>query len=69
MKKLEIARQIARRNGVSEGEAADRLDRVVQDILTNLRHGKSAGIPGLGRFRAASDGRIVFTRQGDKPRA
>ncbi len=60
MKKPEIAKSIARRAGVSEGEAADRLDRVVHQILSNLRNGKPAQIPGLGRFTNGADGRVRF---------
>ena len=64
MNKPEIARKIARQTGVSDAEAADRLDRVVHDILTNLRRGKPAELPGLGRFRPGNGGRIRFERSG-----
>jgi len=63
MKKPEIARRIARQAGVSQAEAADHLDRVVSEILTSLRRGESAELPGLGRFRPASGGRIRFERE------
>jgi hypothetical protein len=36
MKKPEIARRLAREAGVTEAEAADQLDRVVEEILSNL---------------------------------
>ncbi|HKA01143.1 MAG TPA: hypothetical protein VKE70_31740 [Candidatus Solibacter sp.] len=45
MKKPEIAKDIARQAGVSEGEAADRLDRVVQDTLSKLRDGLGVFYP------------------------
>ncbi len=63
MKKPEIARRIARQAGVSQAEAADRLDRMVSEILTSLRRGESADLPGLGRFRPTSGGRIRFERE------
>jgi len=63
MKKPEIARKIARHAGLSAAEAADSLDRIVNDIVDKLRHGKEAEIPGLGRFHPASDGRIRFVKE------
>jgi nucleoid DNA-binding protein len=50
MKKSEIAKRLARRAGVSKAEAADQLDRVVHDILSRLRRGQPAELPGLGKF-------------------
>ena len=50
MKKSQIAKKLARRSGVSKAEAADQLDRVVHKILSSLRHGQSAPLPGLGTF-------------------
>jgi nucleoid DNA-binding protein len=60
MRKAEIARRIARSAGVSEAEAADRLDRVVREILDNLRRGRPASLPGLGEFKKGSDGKVAF---------
>jgi nucleoid DNA-binding protein len=68
MKKPEIARDLARRTGVTEAEAADRLDRVVHDILSKLRSGKPASLPGLGRFTAGPDGKVKFQPTGEKRR-
>jgi nucleoid DNA-binding protein len=62
MKKHEIAKQMARQSGVTQGEAADRLDRVVHEILVRLREGKAARLPGLGRFRPGADGKVAFQR-------
>ena len=50
MKKPEIAKRMARQSGVSQAEAADRLDQVVHRILSNLRKGKETDVPGLGKF-------------------
>ncbi len=60
MKKREIARRMARSTGLSEAEAADRLDRVVRQILRNLRKGRTASLPGLGRFKNGVDGKVAF---------
>jgi nucleoid DNA-binding protein len=64
MKKPEIAKNMARHAGVTRGEAADRLDRVVQQILSRLRKGQEADLPGLGRFSFGPDGRVSFEREG-----
>jgi nucleoid DNA-binding protein len=63
MRKPEIARKMARQAGVSEGEAADRLDRVVREILARLRKGKQADLPGLGRLTAGPDGKVSFQKE------
>ena len=68
MKKPEITRDLARRTGITEAEAADRLDRVVQDILTKLRAGRTASLPGLGRFSTSACGKVKFEPQGEKRR-
>jgi hypothetical protein len=68
MKKPDIAKRMARQAGVSEAEAADCLDHVVGQILRNLRQGKIALLPGLGKFRPRADGKVAFQRQGGKRR-
>jgi nucleoid DNA-binding protein len=50
MKKRQIARRLAKRSGISSAEAADQLDRVVHEILSHLRGGRAAPLPGLGTF-------------------
>jgi len=50
MKKKQIAKRLAKRSGISSAEAADQLDRVVHDILSHLRGGQPAPLPGLGTF-------------------
>jgi nucleoid DNA-binding protein len=60
MKKPEIAKRLARHEGVTPAEAADRLDRVVHQILQNLRRGKDAPLPGMGKFKQESGGRLSF---------
>ena len=54
---------MARASKMSAGEAADRLDRAVRDILCNLRRGKDAALPGLGSFRPAANGQVMFHRE------
>ena len=56
MKKAEIARRIALESGVTRAEAADKLDRMVHRILTNLKRGHKTELPGLGAFLPDSRG-------------
>ena len=65
MKKPEIAKRMARRSKSSVGEAADRLDRMVQRIVSGLRQGKPANLPGLGQFSADEGGRVTFRPEGE----
>ena len=60
MKKADLARRLAKRSGVSPAEAADQLDRVVNGILTHLRKGQKALLPGLGTFTAGRSVRFTF---------
>jgi nucleoid DNA-binding protein len=69
MRKSEIAKMMARQSGGTRAEAADRLDRMVQEILDSLRQGKETRLPGLGCFRAGADGRLSFERERGKRRA
>jgi len=66
MKKPDIAKRIAKQSRVTEAEAADRLDRMVHDILTNLRKGKETTLPGLGAFTLGPDGRPFLRRDPEK---
>lgn len=63
MLKPEIAKRLARKRGESQGEAADRLDRVVHQIVSKLRRGEEAPLPGLGKFKVGEDGRVNFERE------
>ncbi|MEO8597783.1 MAG: HU family DNA-binding protein [Candidatus Solibacter sp.] len=69
MKKPEIAKLMARQSGEKQGEAADRLDSIVQDILAGLRRGECTRLPGLGSFRQGPDGQPRFQRERGKRRA
>ena len=68
MKKPEIVKKMARQSGGTQGAAADRLDRLVQEILNSVRQGKETRLPGLGCFRPGSGGRLAFQREGAKRR-
>lgn len=64
MTKIEIAKRFARQSGLSRAEAADQLDQIVHQILSNLRHGKTAPLPGLGRFTRGPKGVYHFQPDG-----
>ena len=66
MKTHDIAERIARQSGVSPAEAADRLDDVVNRILTDLRRGRETLLPGLGTFTQDRAGRAMFKREGGR---
>jgi len=63
MRKPEIAKRLARQSGVSNAEAADQLDRVVHQILSKLRKGKTATFPGLGQFTPGPKGSYQFKKE------
>ena len=63
MRKPEIAKRLARQSGLTKAEAADQLDRVVNRILSRLREGKAAPLPGLGRFKPGPNGIFEFEKQ------
>ena len=48
MKKSDLARDVARRRGLKTGDAADQMDRVVNQIIRTLKAGRPARLPGLG---------------------
>ena len=48
MKKSALARDVAKRHGLKTGDAADQMDRVVNQIIRTLKAGRPARLPGLG---------------------
>lgn len=60
MKKPELARRLARRSSSTVGEAADRLDRTVGEIVRKLKQGETAHLPGMGAFTRSRGGRVAF---------
>jgi nucleoid DNA-binding protein len=64
MKQPEIAKRMARQSGLTEAQGADRLGRLVHQILANLRKGNPTSLPGLGRFVRGADGKVSFETEG-----
>ncbi|HEY1185732.1 MAG TPA: HU family DNA-binding protein [Bryobacteraceae bacterium] len=64
MKKSDIAKRMARQSGTSVGQAADCLDRLVQEIVAGLRRGQGASLPGLGKLTVKPNGNLAFDREG-----
>jgi nucleoid DNA-binding protein len=60
MKKPELAKRLARQSNSTVSEAADRLDRMVSEIVRRLKQGESAHLPGVGAFTRRRDGRVSF---------
>lgn len=67
MRKTDLTRRIARQTRVTQAEAADQLDRVIHEILVNLRKGEKASLPGLGEFRPSLDCPFRFEPSGSQP--
>lgn len=60
MKKPELAKRLARQSDSTVGEAADRLDRTVGEIVRKLKQGGTAHLPGVGAFTRNRSGRVAF---------
>jgi len=60
MKKSDLAKIMAKQSQVSQAEAADRLDRVVNQIISSLRRGRPARLPGLGQFTPGKEWEFQF---------
>ena len=61
MNQDEFTLRLARSTRVSPAEAADQLDGVVHEIVKNLRKGKPAKLPGLGKLTPDQQNKIRFT--------
>lgn len=48
MKKEELANRVARSRRLSPSKAADLVDRIVADLVRELRKGRPVDLPGLG---------------------
>jgi nucleoid DNA-binding protein len=66
MKKSQLAARLAKRAGVSKAEAADQLDHVVNQIVSTLKKGESAPLPGLGKFLPGPKWNFKFEPPGGK---
>jgi nucleoid DNA-binding protein len=63
MRKTQLATRLAKQSGVSKAEAADRLDHVVSQIISDLRNGRPAQLPGLGHFTPGSPWHFEFDKK------
>jgi len=52
MKKEQVARKLAKESRMTEGAAADQVDRILSHLHKLMRKGQSASLPGLGTFRS-----------------
>jgi nucleoid DNA-binding protein len=64
MNKGEIAGRLARQTHRSKAAAADDVDRVVHNILSSLRRGEKARLPGLGTFVPGAQPAFEFESDG-----
>jgi nucleoid DNA-binding protein len=62
MKKTDLAARLARKSRISRAEAADQLDRLIHDILRDLRRGEAVSLPGLGTFKPGPKPRFQFEK-------
>lgn len=63
-KRVKIADRLARRNRLTDADAADQLDRMVHDILQDLKRGRTVPFPGLGTFEPGKQTHFRFERPG-----
>jgi nucleoid DNA-binding protein len=61
MKKSDLAKDVAKRHGLKTGDAADQMDRVVNQIIRTLKAGRPARLPGLGTITPGK--RWTFTQE------
>jgi len=66
MKRTGLAGRLARESHVSKAAAADKIDTVVNDILSRLRRGKPAALPGLGTFTPGETPAFEFDPRGGR---
>ena len=66
MKKQDIAARLARKTRLSEGAAADRLDRLIHEILRELKRGNPVSLPGLGTFHPGKQVNFQFDKTNPK---
>jgi len=66
MDKDDLASRLARKTRSSKAAAADEVDRVVHQILAQLRRGERARLPGLGTFLPGQLPKFEFDTKKDK---
>jgi nucleoid DNA-binding protein len=67
MKKEQLARRLAKKSRMTEGAAADQVDRILSDLQKVMRNGHSASLPGLGTFRSGRKQDFPFDPPKPKP--
>ena len=67
MKKEQVARKLAKESRMTEGAAADQVDRILSDLQQHMRKGQSASLPGLGTFRPGRKQDFPFDPPKPKP--
>jgi nucleoid DNA-binding protein len=55
MNKSDLARDLAIREGIRVGDAADEMDLAINRIIRTLRRGQSAHLPGLGTIKPGKE--------------
>jgi nucleoid DNA-binding protein len=63
MGKKEFTKRYARQNGSTSAQAADQIDRVIDDLLHRLRSGHTASLPGFGILQPAKSSRVPTTKK------
>lgn len=63
MKRKQLARVLAREQGMPAAQAQDQVDELVHDILERLRAGKPVRLPGLGKLMTRGEGSAAGTGQ------
>lgn len=63
MNKSDLAKRLAKQTNLSKAAAADRVDRVVHQIIVKLRKGQPVRLPGLGSFRPGEKWKFQFDRK------
>ena len=54
-----VIRQIAKNSSVTPAKAADQVDKVVHRLLTKLRKGEIAPLPGVGVLTPGSGSQLI----------
>jgi nucleoid DNA-binding protein len=65
MNKSDLAKRLAKQTKLTKAAAADRVDRVVHQIIVKLRKGQPARLPGLGKFRPGDKWKFQFDAEVD----
>jgi nucleoid DNA-binding protein len=69
MKKQDLALRLARKSRTSRAAAADRLDRMIHEIIAELKKGNPVSLPGLGTFTPGRKVNFLFEASGSKDAA